>query len=333
MIFYLVEPGSYLRKNGGKYIVEKDEKTVEEIPSAKVESIVVYKGTTVSTAVYEECLSNGVPLLYVDYSIRCQGRLESLNHHNIERHMVQFERYQDEEFSLELDKKIIYGKLRNGIVVLRRYNRNQLIPEVKSIINQMSIYEKMLDRANTISELSGYEGSFSKLFFEGLSYLTCDDFKFQGRSKRPPKDPFNGLLSFGYTLLYNEIYTALIGKGLNPFVGVMHRIKNGHAALASDLMEEWRAVMVDSFVLNLVNGGTFKAVDFSWSSNNGIYLCWEDRKTFIQRFETRLRKKVKYILDINAPLSFRESIQHQIYMFTQALEQKNPDLYNPIIIR
>jgi CRISPR-associated protein Cas1 len=167
-----------------------------------------------------------------------------------------------------------------------------------------------------------------------MSLVIHEDFHFTGRSKRPPRDPFNSLLSFGYTLLHNEIYISAACRGLNPYVGVMHRLRNGHPALASDLMEEWRPLIVDSMVLKLLNGGTFKAVDFTVDSHTGgVYLNRQDSRQFIRHFETRLLQTNKYVEKIEAPMTFRETLQYQINALVNALEQNDSGQYNAVMIR
>lgn len=334
MIIYLSEPGSVMKRDGGRFVVEKDDNVLAEIPLKQVEAVVIYNGTHVTSMVCEELLENGIPMTFVDAGSKFEGRLESVLHYNIERQAVQFERYQDRDFCLQVAKKIIHGKLNNSRVVLRRYNRELCNERVKQIIADMESYEEKISQSESIAQLCGYEGMFSKLYFEGLSKVVCEDFSFSGRSKRPPKDPLNSLLSFGYTLLVYEIYTSLTHKGLSPFVGFMHRLKNGHPALASDLMEEWRPLIVDSLVLKLVNGGTFKPADFELDSDSGgVYLNREDSKEFIKRFETRLLQTNNYIQEAQRPMTFRETLQYQINALTNTLEQTNPELYNAIIIR
>ena len=334
MIVYLTEPGCLMRKDGGKFIVQKDDDVLAEIPSAKIEAVVVARGSHVTSIVCEDLLDRGIPMAYIDYAGRLKGRLESTKHYNIERMAFQFDRYHDEAFCLGIGKKIIFGKLANARVVLRRYNRNACDDRVKKIINEMGTYEADIESSKTMQQLFGYEGMFSKLYFEGLSYLICDEFKFTGRSKRPPKDPFNSLLSFGYSLLLNEIYTSLTHKGLNPYIGVMHRIRNGHPALASDLMEEWRPLIVDSMALKLINGATFKAIDFTVDSRTGgVYLNRDDSKKFIGHFEARLLKTNKYVDSIASPMTFRETLQYQVNSFAKAIEEKKTDLYSAIVVR
>ena len=164
--------------------------------------------------------------------------------------------------------------------------------------------------------------------------MTPSYYSFKGRSKQPPKDPFNSLLSLGYTLLLYEIYTACINKGLDPYASFIHKIKRGHPALCSDLIEEWRPVLVDALVMNTVSRNMVNLTDFQEpDENGGVYLCKPATKKFIGQFEERLRSENKYLDYIDYPLSFRESLQLQVGSLAKAIEASDSTIYRPVTIR
>lgn len=167
----------------------------------------------------------------------------------------------DSEFSLNLAKRIIKGKINNQGVVLRRYSRSRGIDVEKELISMKQSMNK-IDTCKNISEIMGYEGMAAKNYFQGLSQLVEEEFYFQGRSKQPPKDEFNSMLSLGYSILMNEIYSKLENKGLNPYFGFIHSDRENHPTLVSDMIEEWRAVIVDSMVMSMVNGHEIFVEDF-----------------------------------------------------------------------
>lgn len=134
--------------------------------------------------------------------------------------------------------------------------------------------------------MMGYEGNASKVYFKSLGQLVNSNFKFYNRSKMPPRDPFNAMLSLGYTLLLYEIYTAISLKGLNPYAGFMHKDKQGHPALASDMIEEWRPVIVDSLVMKLIQNNDILLNDF-YNDGDAVLLTKSGLKKFIQSFEKR----------------------------------------------
>ena len=167
-----------------------------------------------------------------------------------------------------------------------------------------------------------------------LSKIIKPEFKFYGRNRRPPKDPFNSLLSFGYTLLLYEIIAKLESCGLNPYCGILHKERDNSPALASDLMEEWRAVLVDSIVMKMIQGNEVNYDDFeSDCDSNGIYIRNDALKKFIKQFESKLTSKTKYLEYDNNSCSFREAISIQCYKVVEAIKLSDSEVYKAIIIR
>jgi len=140
---------------------------------------------------------------------------------------------------------MIAAKIHNQIVYSRRLYRADRDMDIETRIDALSQYELRVSSAESIGEVSGYEAIAARNYFRILSAYLPEDFKIEKRTKNPPTDPTNSLLSFAYALLHSEIYTALEAEGLHPYFGFMHRIRRGHAALASDLIEEFRSVVPD----------------------------------------------------------------------------------------
>ena len=161
--------------------------------------------------------------------------------------------------------------------------------------------------------------------------MTPPPFSFASRTRRPPRDAFNSMLSFGYTLLMYEIYTALCNRGLSPYFGFYHALKNRYPALASDLMEEWRPVLIDSMVMSLVHHHEVQPEHFMRSEENGgVYLTREGRAIFLSAYEKKLRTMNCYLAGEH---SYRKSLTVQAKKFSQALMAEEPDIYEPIRIR
>ena len=191
-----------------------------------------------------------------------------------------------------------------------------------------------LDSCDKIEQLMGYEGTAAKFYFQGLSKLVEPEFKFNGRSKRPPKDEFNSMLSLGYSILMNEIYGKIQNKGLNPYFGFIHRDKEKHPTLASDLMEEWRAVIIDSVVMSLVNGHEIQLEHFHHDLYEpGYYLTNDGMKIFINKLEKKLHTDTKYLSYVEYPVSFRRGMELQLGQLVNALEENDATIYQPMRIR
>ena len=332
---YLTEDGSNLSLKDNRIQIKKSSDTLKEISIERVDNIVLMGMCHVTSPLAVELLERDIPVTWLSKSGKFYGRLEPTTSVNIERQREQFRKSDDENFSLEIAKLFIVAKIKNCQVVLRRYNRNFNFDEIVNNIEELKKYALKLEGAKNIEELLGYEGNASKIYFKSLGLMVIDDFKFKGRSKQPPKDKFNSLLSFGYTLLLYEIYTAITNKGLHPYCSFLHKIRKGHPALASDLIEEWRPVIVDSLVMNLVQNKIINCEDFLLpdETNGGIYLTKDGLKIFINKFEIRLKQENSYVTYIDYPLSFRESIQFQVGSLAKAIENNDSSIYRPILIR
>lgn len=142
------------------------------------------------------------------------------------------------------------------------------------------------------------------------------------------------MLSFGYTLLQYEIYGAIVSKGLHPYAGLMHKDHHGHPALASDLLEEWRAVIIDALVMNLLNQNFFTAEDFTKpDESGGVYLNKEASKAFLKEYQKKLRVQTGYLGAETGKISFRGAIGHQVNALAKALEHNDLQYYQPFRIR
>lgn len=218
-------------------------------------------------------------------------------------------------------------------MVIRRYAKNNLANISTEENSIKPLFEKILS-ADNIAELMGYEGNAARMYFQGLAKCIDSDFKFKGRNRRPPKDPFNSLISLGYSILVNEIYSAIEQKGLNPYFGFLHRDAENHPTLASDLMEEWRATLVDTTVMSLINGHEISLDEFEVDyENGGCYISREGLNVFLKKFERKLQTPTRYLKYIDYSVSFRRVIELQIENLVRAIEAEDYNLYESIVIR
>lgn len=331
---YVSEQGTYVRIEEGSVVAQKPDGSKTLIPIETLEGVVLFGQASISSRCSAELLKRGLPVTYLSGSGSFYGRLESTRHVNIKRQREQFRRGDDEEFCLKFAANAISAKIHNQTVLLRRYARSKGTHELDDKISHISELERKIERAASIEQIMGYEGAVSKAYFETLSMLARKEFKFKGRSKMPPLDPFNSLLSLGYTLLLYEMYTAIANRGLNPYAGFMHKDKNGHPALASDMIEEWRAVIVDSLVMNVVQNYIIDIDDFyTDEKTKGIYIKKPAIKKFVTHFEQKIRAEAGYLPYVDYPISFRKAIQFQTMALAKAVEEKDASIYNSVRIR
>lgn len=330
---YITDSNAHIRIRNNCVCVEYDESIVDRVPIQTLESISMFGRSQITTQCIQECMKRCIPVLYYSTNGVYLGRMQSVEHINVSRQRIQA-KFIDTDIALELAKKIVCSKIHNQAVVMMRYAKSRGI-DLKRQYIEMKILIAKASRATEISEVMGYEGRAARLYFENLGKLVDEDFSFSGRSRRPPRDPFNAMLSFGYSILLNELYGKIDAKGLNPYFGFLHRDRERHPTLASDLMEEWRAVIVDSTVMSLVNGHEISAVDhFEYDKNGcGIYLTKEGRRIFLAKMESKFRQENRYLLHVDNAVSFRRAIELQVNDFTHVLEENDAERYVPIWIR
>lgn len=332
---YLTEDGTNLVLKDNRLIIKKSGDTLKEISLEKVDNIVLIGNITITSPLSIELLEREIPVSWLSYTGKFYGRLEPTTRVNISRQREQFRLSDNREFSLEMAKIFIIGKVKNCQVVLRRYNRNFNYESVQTNIEELKKYVIKISEAETVEEMLGYEGNCAKLYFKSLGEMVREEFHFDKRTRRPPKDKFNCLLSLGYTLLLYEIYTAVVNEGLHPYCSFLHKIRNGHPALASDLIEEWRATIVDSLVMNLVQTKVITEEHFlpRNDENGGIFLTRDGLKIFIRKFEERLKQHNSYLTYVDYPMTFRESLQFQVGSLVKAIENEDSSIYRAVIIR
>ncbi len=332
-VLYIQEQGSHIAASDGRIIVDASG-TVTSIPSETLESIVIFGRVQLNESAVKLCLKNGIAVTWLSSKGEYFGRLESTSHTNILKQRSQFKAQMNEEFNLALAKIVLSAKIKNQAVIVRRYNKNTHDEELYATMNEMMHLRKNIEEASDLSQLIGYEGIASKKYFRALSQILKEDFKFESRTRQPPKDGFNSLLSFGYTLLFYEIYTTIVNSGLNPYAGFIHQDRTNHPTLVSDMMEEWRAVIIDSMVLNAISRNMFKQEDFiTDEQTGGVYLKNEVIRKFVTQYENKVKSSHHYLSYLSTPMSFRRSIYHQISSLVHVFKEEDPGLYKPVLIR
>lgn len=332
---YVCEQGATIGFADNRFQVRYKDGLLKSVPSEVLEVIEVFGKVQFTTQCIEECLKRGVNILYYSTNGVYFGRMISTNHVNVQRQRKQARLGENEEFKRELSKKLISAKIKNQIVILRRYARTRGI-DIHSPVAEMQYMATKVcsEYTRDIEQIMGYEGRAARVYFQTLGQLINPEFAFQGRTRRPPLDPFNSMISLGYSIILNEIYGKLEGKGLNPYFGFMHKDREKHPTLASDLMEEWRAVLIDSTALSLLNGHELNKDDFYTEMDQpGVFLGKDGFKIYIQKLENKFRTKNRYLSYIDYSVSFRQAIDLQINQLVKAIEHEAVDEYLPIIIR
>lgn len=331
---YIIEHSALVGIEAGRVQVKYTDGLTHSIPLESLDGITIIGKAQVTTSCIGYCLRHGISVQYFSASGSYFGKLSSTQHVNTKRQRAQIKLTENSKFSLELAKIILQTKVHNQIVVIRRYGRRS-VKNIDGQIIQMKALEAKISSALTLQEASGYEGSAARVYFNALNtLLNNSDFCFSGRSRQPPKDAFNSMLSFGYSILMNDVYGAIESRGLNPYFGFIHQDREKHPTLASDLMEEWRAPIIDTVVMSLVRGKEIEIENFYKSEETGgILLDKEGLKIFLKKIEKQFSVSMKYLSYVDYPVSFRRAINMQAMQLCKAIENENPSLYKPLIIR
>lgn len=329
-IVYIEAQGSTVSLKENRCVIHQPDGLVREIPLETLESIIILGNVDVTTPFLKVCLQKGITLAYFSKGGRYFGRLTSTNHIHVGRQRRQCELY-NTPFSLQFSQQIVRAKIKNQWILLSRYAKSRKV-DVEAILRQMKALREKVNGASSYETLMGFEGQAARIYFSGLSQVIDSEFSFKGRSRRPPRDPFNATISLGYSILMHEIYGKIESRGLNPYFGFLHRDSEKHPTLASDLMEEWRAVIVDATAMSLINGHELRKEQFE-ISDDGVFLDKDALRIFLKKLEKKMMTEMRYIVQVSHPMSFRQALSYQVQQLVHAIENGDATLYHPIEIR
>lgn len=291
---YVTTPDTYLSLDGENIVIRKDDEELKRVPLHNIESIITFGYTGASPALMGICAKRNIALTFMSYHGHFLARISGEQNGNVLLRKEQYRISDDLEESLMIAKNMITGKVYNAKWVLERVIRDYAMrintDNLTAVSKQLSSALIEIRNAKYAGELLGIEGKAAELYFSVFDDMILQqktDFQFNGRSKRPPKDYVNALLSFAYTLLAHDCASALESVGLDSYVGFYHKDRPGRISLALDLMEEFRSIMVDRFVLTLINKKVITKSDF-WIKENGAVILKEDaRRTFLGAWQKK----------------------------------------------
>jgi CRISPR-associated protein Cas1 len=323
---YLTEQGSILRKTGDRLIVQKENDILLDVPCSKIEAILIFGNVQFTTQAVHELFEHGIEMAILTRTGRLIGQITSPATKNIELRVAQFRKYDDEAFKLNLSKAIVHGKVINSLSLLKAFSYNHPNTELNTQISGVEAVLKEIPGLDNISSLRGIEGTVARKYFSGFGKMILGEFTFEGRKKHPSTDPVNALLSFGYTLVFNEIMSLLDGLGFDPYLGYFHSVEYGRASLASDIQEEFR-VVVDRFTLYLINNRMLNRDNFYQNQKDGsVYLKRETMKKYFVEYENYLTREFVYP-DTKETTTLRKCFRIQAEQLANVI--KNGEMYKP----
>lgn len=294
---YVLEEGAILRKDGNQVaVVSAKSGVLLKMPLEQLEEIVLVGNATITAPLVVELLTRSIGISYFSRSGEFLGKLMPETSKNVPLRWAQFRAAADPGKSLAIAKSVVKGKLLNQRTLLMREAREG-VSDLAGAIADLKLLVERVDRAQSLDELRGLEGAGSARYFrEWPKLIRRVGFRFPGRVRRPPTDPVNAMLSFGYTLLSNMVFAACHVVGFDPYVGFLHMDRYGRPALVLDLMEELRAVLVDSLVLALINRGQVDPEGFESSLGGGCRMSRATLRIFLQAWEERRRTIIRHPL-------------------------------------
>jgi CRISPR-associated protein Cas1 len=238
----------------------------------------------------------------------------------------------DAKRRLELARGFVAGKLANLRTFLGQKADKSAKSEVKRLIKQLKDAQRGARRTRKLEQLRAYEGAGSAAYFSGFRYMIkTPEFTFETRVRRPPTDPVNALLSFGYTLLAHDMFAAVNVVGFDPYVGYLHAEEYGRPSLPLDLMEEFRPVIVDAMVLAIINQGIVTRADFQQAGENACLLTDEGRKKFLAQYEQRRNTEFTHPV-LERKMTYQQSLEQQARQLSKTL-QGELEAYPPLCMK
>jgi CRISPR-associated endonuclease Cas1/group II intron reverse transcriptase/maturase len=326
---YITDQGAYLKVQHQQFLVYEQGELRCKVPVNRVSHIVLFGCCNLSHGAVSLALRRRIPVLYLSQKGRYFGRLQTEGQAEVGYLVQQVQCSLDPDFTRRQAKSIVLGKLHNSRILLQRLNRRGKTEKAAKAIDALALLMLNVPDAESIEVLLGYEGQGAHLYFQGLGTLFKEPFVFEKRTKRPPTDPVNSLLSLGYTLLSQNMHSLVQTVGLHTHFGNLHSPRNNHPALVSDLMEEFRALLVDSLVAYLVNSKIVVLEDFTPADERGgVYLHPDALKKFLKHWEERLQAKVTHP-HTGYKVSNRRCLELQVWEYIACLMGEQ-EIYRPM---
>ncbi len=289
---YVSEQNCYVYLKQETLLVKQGETICAEVQLPLLEQIFIFGHSQLTTQVIQACLWRDISIAYLSSMGYCYGRILPIS-----KGYRQLSRYQQQLSPVDkliTARAIVRGKLKNSRVLLRRQKKRRESEILERVLQTLDYLADQAVQADTWEKLIGFEGAGAAQYFSAFSEcLTNPSFVFSGRSRRPPGNPVNAMLSFGYQVLWNHLLALIEMQGLDPYHACLHQGNDGHAALASDLMEEFRAPLVDSLVMWLINRNIVDAESDFEFKNGGCYLNNFGRKKFLRGFLQRMTEEIQ----------------------------------------
>jgi CRISPR-associated protein Cas1 len=323
---YLTEQNATVRKEQNRLVVERDGATVLSVHDFKIERVLVFGNVQLTTQTIAYLLERGIDTAFLTQYGKLKGRLMPLESKNVPVRLKQYERVSEARFALAVAIAVVVGKITNCREMLVRYQRNHAETKLQDLIARLSALAEKAQQQTSANSLRGIEGQAAILYFEGLDKMLRRQWQFTKRTRRPAADPVNAMLNFGYTLTYNEAISAVTAVGCDPYLGFFHTPHYGRCSLALDLMEEFRPLIADRVMLNLVNLEIVQPADFTVNEDRSVTMTDEARKRFLREYERVLCAEFQHHRS-GQRITLRRALHEQALVLQRTILQGTP--YQP----
>jgi len=307
---FVTTQGTYLHRDGETVTARKDDEKLLRVPIHTLQSIVCFGRVSLSPPLMGMCAESGILVSFLSETGEFWARVQGPVRGNVLLRRAQYRTADHAERSAALSQCMIMAKIANCRTVLMRalreqQERRQEIADAAGRLGQA--LERLLREPVSQDRLRGIEGDCASLYFSAFDALIVSQknaFAFSGRSRRPPLDPVNALLSFVYTLLVHDVSAALEGVGLDPYAGFLHTDRPGRPSLALDMMEEFRPILADRLVLSLINRQQVGPEGFKRAENGAVVMSDATRRTVIETWQKRKQEEVRHAF-VDEPAALR----------------------------
>ncbi len=298
---YVLTPEHYLALDGETVIILSEDKEIRRFPLHILQSIYYFGYRGASPALMGACAKRQIALVFMKPNGRFLARVCGMEQGNVLLRKKQMQVSDRPSEGIEIVRNMLLGKVFNSRWVLERATRDHPIQvdvdKIKAISRYLQEIMPQISACADADGLRGIEGKAAERYFSVLDDLIIQNkaaFRFDRRSRRPPEDPVNAMLSFGYSILTNDCASALEAAGLDPYIGFLHTDRPGRMSLALDLMEELRSIAVDRLVLSLINRRQISENDFEFHQSGAVLLNEEGRKKWLNAWQTRKKEEITH---------------------------------------
>lgn len=335
---YVMSKGAYLHRDHQTLQVRVERETKLAVPIHHLSSVAVFGPVMVSPGAMELCAECGVAVTFLSPAGRLVARVDAPGSGNVMLRRAQFRAADDAQARASLARQFVAGKLRNARTVVQRAGRESKEPDDEVALKRAAVdiahAMRHLETANELDVIRGREGEAARAYFGVFSSMVRWDratFAMRERTRRPPRDPLNALLSFLYALLLHDCVAALTSVGLDPSVGFLHEDRSGRPSLALDLMEEFRPLLADRLTLSLINRRQVGPAGFQVRDGGAVEMDERTRRTVVEQYQARKQEEVTHPL-LNQAVRTAELPFLQARLLARTLRGDLP-LYPPCVLK